>query len=264
MSAATDALEDALLDHLLNHIPLASPGQVYLAASTTPIGDDGVMSEPAGGGYARVACGGIWAKTGGGSGEAKNLAAIVFPEATATWGQVVAVAVVDAASGGTVLLKADLDEPIWVLSPNSLLFEAGDIAFTVNFGASDYLEDALLDHVLNGVEFASPTNVWLGLATGSVADDGTFPEPSGGGYTRVDVTTRFGIAGGGPGLASNSSPIYFPEATAAWGIALGHFGIFDSESGGNFLAWGPLDSPIGVVSGNRVRFATGELEVTVA
>ena len=45
------------------------------------------------------------------------------------------------------------------------------------------------------------------------------------------------------GHVENDEIIYFPEATASWGT-ITHFCIFDAQSNGNLLAFGPLSTSI--------------------
>ena len=59
---------------------------------------------------------------------------------------------------------------------------------------SDYLEDKLLDHVLRGTSYTSPTTVYVGLYTTDPGDDNSGTEVSGGSYARqvLSVTTASG------------------------------------------------------------------------
>ena len=69
--------------------------------------------------------------------------------------------------------------------------------------ASDYLENALLDHVMRNTALTSPTAVYLGLATATFADDNSGTELSGNGYARQAITCS--AASGGS--ITNSSAI---------------------------------------------------------
>lgn len=126
--------------------------------------------------------------------------------------------------------------------------------------ASDFLENRLARHVLNGDAYASPATIYLALSTANPTDSGSgMAEPVGNGYARVALVAAFTVVGGD---ASNSSPILFPTATGAWGT-ITHFAIFDAASGGNMLVHGALASPVGVVTGTIFRFAAGDLDVAV-
>ena len=53
---------------------------------------------------------------------------------------------------------------------------------------SDYLENEVLDHILGTGAYTMPSNVYIGLSTGSFVDDASGTELSGSGYTRKVVT----------------------------------------------------------------------------
>lgn len=112
---------------------------------------------------------------------------------------------------------------------------------------SDFLENALLNHVLGGGDYARPANVFLGLFTVAPTDAGGGTEVSGGSYARRSVTnnsTNFPAASGGSkSLAVQQD---FVQATADWGTVVA-FGLFDAASSGNLLYWGWLGSDSGKV-----------------
>jgi hypothetical protein len=130
---------------------------------------------------------------------------------------------------------------------------------------SDYLENALLDHVLGGGDFTRPATVYVGLWTAALDDtsDGdTLGEVSGGSYARVAVTnnaTNFPAAAGG--AKSNGTAITFPQATGDWGTAT-HFAILDAATSGNILYWGALTNSKTIETGDTAEFAIGDLDIT--
>lgn len=123
---------------------------------------------------------------------------------------------------------------------------------------TNYLEDALLDHVLRNTAFTSPTTVYVGLFTADPTDSGSqASEVSGGSYARVAVT--FGAPSGG--TVANSGIVTFPTATASWGT-ITHMGILDDPTTGNMLYHGALASSKVVDSSDTVSFAIGALTVS--
>ena len=78
---------------------------------------------------------------------------------------------------------------------------------------SNYLELEILDHILGTGAYTMPSNVYVGLATGSFGEDASGSELSGSGYTRK--VAAFSAASGG--TTSNSGAIEFPAATGSWG-----------------------------------------------
>lgn len=131
--------------------------------------------------------------------------------------------------------------------------------------ASDFLENELLDHVLNGLSWTSPPNVWIGLSTADPGEDeATLAEPVGNGYVRAPVagSPRFTLSSNDPREAANAANVDFPTATGSWGT-LTYFAIFDAVSGGNMLIYAALSSSLAVVATDTVRFVAGDLVVTL-
>lgn len=123
---------------------------------------------------------------------------------------------------------------------------------------SDYLEDAVLDHVFRNTALTSPTTVYVALYTATPSDAGGGTEVSGGSYARTAGT--FGAASGG--AIANSSAVTFPQASGSWGTVT-HFGIFDAQTDGNLLAWAALDTGKAIGADDTAEFAIGDLEITL-
>jgi hypothetical protein len=124
---------------------------------------------------------------------------------------------------------------------------------------SDYLENEILDHILGTGSYTSPGTVYIGLSTGSFGDDNSGTELSGSGYARQSAA--FDAASGG--TTDNSAAIEFPAATGSWGT-VSHFGIFDASSSGNLLIHGAFTSSKTITTGDILRIAAGDLDVTAA
>ena len=124
---------------------------------------------------------------------------------------------------------------------------------------SDHLENEILDHILSTGAYTMPTNVYVGLSTGSFNDDNSGTELSGSGYTRK--VASFGAASSG--TASNDAAIEFPAATGSWGT-VSHFGIFDASTSGNLLIHGALTSSKVIESGDILKVAVGDMDITAA
>lgn len=122
---------------------------------------------------------------------------------------------------------------------------------------SNYLENALLDHILNNVSYTSPAAVYVALFLTDPTDADVGTEVSGGSYARQ--TSTFTIT---TGTAENSGTITFPMATADWGVVK-YAGIYDSLSGGNLLLHTELTSWVTVLNGDTLSFLAGELRVTL-
>lgn len=127
---------------------------------------------------------------------------------------------------------------------------------------SDYLENAILDHVLGGGDFTRPATVYVALYTAAPNDAGGGTEVSGGSYSRLPVTnnsTNFPAAQ--DGSKSNGTLLTFPTATASWG-SLVAFALFDAASGGNMLYHGAITTPKTIDNGDTAEFPIGSLTFT--
>jgi len=101
-------------------------------------------------------------------------------------------------------------------------------------GLTNYLEDKIWNHVFGSTTYTKPTNWYVGLLTATPSDSAGGTEVSGGSYARQ--ICAFTITGTGTALATNTSAITFPTATADWGI-VGWIGIYDAVSSGNLVAY---------------------------
>jgi hypothetical protein len=140
--------------------------------------------------------------------------------------------------------------------------------------ASDYLENALIDHVFRTAAFAKPAALYVALFTATPTDAGGGTEVTGGAYARVSVppgdatwtATQGGATGastGTGGTTQNAAVIRFPAPTADWGTVT-HLGIFDAVTAGRLLVWGPLSTPRPILSGESAPlFPIGALAVAV-
>jgi hypothetical protein len=129
-------------------------------------------------------------------------------------------------------------------------------------GKSNYLELALLDHVLGGGDYTRPATVYVALYSVTPSDTGGGTELTGSNYSRVTVTnnaTNWPAAAGGS--KSNGTVITFPVASGTWASAVA-FGILDAGTGGNLLYWGPLTAAVAVPSGKAGQFNIGLLTIT--
>lgn len=122
---------------------------------------------------------------------------------------------------------------------------------------SDYLENAVINAVLNNTSLAV-TTPYVALYTAAPSDSGGGTEVTGGSYARVSAS--FSAASGG--ATSNDAAVTFPSPTANWGTVT-HFGILDASTSGNLLYWGALGTSRNILNGdNAPAFAAGALVVS--
>ena len=103
MAAASNYLENKILDHVLLGTPFAQPAGLYAAlftgAAATNLEIGNLSNEVTGGSYGRAAV--TFGAASGGI--AANSAQVLFPVATANWGTITHVAIMDASVAGNVL-----------------------------------------------------------------------------------------------------------------------------------------------------------------
>ena len=139
---------------------------------------------------------------------------------------------------------------------------------------SDWLENAILDHVIGRSSTALSTGLnanlyislwnstindtWTPLATGECADST---------YARITVAnSSANWTNSTAGSKQSKTVITFTTAAGAdWGTVQA-FAICDSAStsAGNILYWGDLTAPQVINSGNTVQFSTGAIVITEA
>ena len=129
---------------------------------------------------------------------------------------------------------------------------------------SNYLEAALINHVLRNTAFTTPgTSIYVGLIQFYESDTleaGTLTqEVSGGSYARQQHTAWDDPSG--VGATENTGIITFPTATADWGLISGVI-ISNASTAGQVLLHGALTTPRDVVSGDVFKFNDGDLDIS--
>ncbi len=120
---------------------------------------------------------------------------------------------------------------------------------------SNYLEEAILDHVMRNSAYTSPSAVYCGLVTSAASDAdleaGTLTNEITS-YTGNRKAITFGepTQVGGKATIKNENALEFedmPAATVAYAI------VCDQETTGNILFWCPLDDNKTTNSGDTFR-----------
>lgn len=141
---------------------------------------------------------------------------------------------------------------------------------------TDYAENKIVDAVFRGQPLNAPATFYVGLFTTADNDAGAARvEVSGGSYARVAITSSLanwaGTQGAGTtvastgttGTTSNNNSITFPAPTATWGSIVG-LGLFDAPTGGNEWAYGALNTPKTVNSGDAApAFLASTLSIQI-
>jgi hypothetical protein len=105
MTAKTNYLEDRVLDRVLRNnadFAYTFPATVYAALFTADPGEAGTLtSEVSGGSYARQSV--AFSAISTGTGTTSNASLVTFPTASASWGTVTHVGIMDASTAGNML-----------------------------------------------------------------------------------------------------------------------------------------------------------------
>lgn len=131
----TNYLENKVLDHLFGAVTYTPSSTLYIALSTGVPTDDagGGFLEPSGGAYARVAVTNNKTNfTTASNGALENATAITFPQATAAWGTVTHVGILDNSAGGNLLASGALVLSKNITSGDTPSFASGDLNVTLD------------------------------------------------------------------------------------------------------------------------------------
>lgn len=259
MTVLSDYLEDALADHAFGKASYTQPS-IWIALSTTAPADDGSnVTEPSGNNYSRKStAAGDWNTAS--SGTTDNAAEIDFADPSGSWGTVTHFAAYDASTSGNMLFYGTLDEAKAITASNDVSIAAGDISLTLGGGMSDYLRDALLDHLFGKASFTMPSTYVAVSSTAPASDDTNVTEP-GNGYAREQVLAAGWNAASG-GVITNNGVIQFNEATGTWSTP-SHFLVYDALTSGNLLWFGSIDSPEAIGDQDTLEFGDTLIDFTV-
>lgn len=125
---------------------------------------------------------------------------------------------------------------------------------------TNYLENAILDHILKGAAFTQPANIYIGLHTADPGETGSLAaEVSGNGYARKLHNTW---AAASNGQKKNTGVVTFNTASGGnWGI-ITHISINDALTGGNMLYKGALTVSKTINDGDTLEFQDSQITVT--
>lgn len=250
-----------MLDHILKTTPMSVPTNIYIGLWS---GDpEGAGTECPGTTYARIIANG-W--TVAAARALSNEAKLEFAEAGADWGNVDYVTIHDAITGGNILGKDDITQ-VAVNSGDNLYIAIGDIDVSLAAGGiGNTWANEFLDHIFKNSELTVPTNLYVGYATETPADDASglaAGEPSGNGYARELNNTWDAAAAG---LADNTGAILFDACETAPHGDITHFFLSDSltlQAVANLIFHGALDATIGIGIGDQLNFPIGDLDIEI-
>ena len=127
MAAMSNYLENALINAVLRNTSYTSPSVVYVGLYTSDPTDANTGTEVSGGSYARKAVT-FGAPSNGAS---SNSALIEFNQATANWGTVTHMGILDASTGGNLLLHGALTSSKTIENGDVFKFDASSLSVTL-------------------------------------------------------------------------------------------------------------------------------------
>ena len=136
MSNMTDYMESGMIGATFRGNPdsFAFPTGIYIGLTgDNPVDATPTANELSGDGYARVQVvqsTGNWTIVGT-NGKTENLAAIEFPEASATWDTASGVVIADAATGGNIFFFGNITTPKQADNGDQLRFKSGELEITM-------------------------------------------------------------------------------------------------------------------------------------
>jgi len=128
---------------------------------------------------------------------------------------------------------------------------------------SDFIEQKLLETLLNNAAFPTVSTTYVALHTTSPLDDGSGAECVGTNYARIDTGAFTSMTAITDGQTENTAEIAFAQASdGTWGT-ITHVGLWDAVSGGNLIYHGALTSSKTIDANDTFKIAAGDLIVTL-
>jgi hypothetical protein len=129
MSALSDHAENLILNFLMTSGTATRPTAWYVALYTVAPSDAGGGTEVSGNGYSRQTV--AWDTATGTGGTTDNTGAVSFTATGGNFGEIVAIGIHDASSGGNLLWHGALSANKTVNDGDTLEFAAGAIDLTI-------------------------------------------------------------------------------------------------------------------------------------
>jgi len=261
MGSISNYLELELLDHVFSVGAYSQPASLYVALSTATISDNANgLTEPATTtNYDRIGAENWDASSGR---QIANTNVLSFDQASSSWGTITHYAVCDSLSGGNMLAHGVLSTSKAVAAGNTPTIAAREIQIDASSGGqTDYIAEALLDHVFKNTTYTAVATVFISLSNSDPGVDGSgISEPATGeNYDRVAHASWETASGG---FTQNSGDVEFNPASASWG-SVTHMSVCDTIAQGNVLFYdvaSPAQTP---TAGDTVKFNAGDIEITM-
>jgi hypothetical protein len=253
-------------DHFFRNLSYSPPTSLWIALGTNT--GTALTGEPVGNGYARIEINGATGRsftvpTVDKFGSIENNETWFFPRASGgNWGSMASVNVMDASSGGNLIMSARFTIPVAINDGEQYQINAGNLEFrnqvdptpSTNFGYTGYAHGLFCNLMLRGDgSAAADTNNWFGLLTDDVSDASrnniaanVYNEVSGNGYARQEVGDATPASGvnwqlGGLSQLETNADLDFPTITpASYPSNVYWVGVWDVSTNGNLLIAGRI------------------------
>lgn len=251
-----------ILDHIFGGQSLAVSTS-YLGYFITAPTAQVPGSEPTGGGYQRIQVTPSDFTTST-TQVVQNDQDIIFPRSTGNHGNVVALGLFDSAVGGNYIAYYPTSDITLIEERDRLVVLTGGLVHQFLPGAySNYLKDSILNFVYKAIPLPLFPTLYAATFTSAPSDAAPGTEPAVGGYQRVPVGNSNANFANTTGLVkTTATSIEFPLSSADQGMQ-SHFGWFTADTGGQFLAYGALDTPKQIAINDQMVFAAGDIEHTL-
>ena len=254
-------LKNNILDHVLKVTNYTPPTHIYIALSTAdPLADASGLAEPSGGSYARIICDDWVLAT---LRRTRNADELNFVKSTGAWGLLTHYAVMDDLTDGNMLAYGALADSKSCVTGDDFSIKAGDIEEYINAGnMSNYLANAILDHVFINAAYTPPAHIYVAGATETIYDSSTgatIVEPDDSAYAREQFDTWNTASAG---ASSNDGDVTFDEATESQGT-ITDVALVDALTVGNLLIYGKLTTAQEINAGGNLEFADEVLDVVM-
>lgn len=256
---ACDYLENGVLN-ALRGVTFSAPAKCWLALYLNDPGESGTAGTEAGySGYQRMEIDfSAPADANGGTG-IQNLTDITFPTPAAAAGTITHIGVLDSITGGNMLARGELVEPLVIGAGEPPVFLAGDVLFYLTGNLSRTWKTKVLN-LFRGTTVQGITP-YFSLWNGSPEASGS--ELSGENYQRLALT--FGAPAEQPSgqiIARNAAAASFPRPSTAWGTWT-HSALYSAASSGDPVYIKALTETVDLKRGYMPTIAEGAVEVGI-
>lgn len=254
---ACNYLETGVLN-VLRGTTLTAPSKVYLGLYLNDPGENGdAGTELSYSGYKRMELDFSAPAEGNGGMQIQNMSDITFPTPQAAAGTVTHVGVLDSQSGGNMLARGELVEPLVIGANQPPVFITGDVLFYLTGNMSKAWKTKVLNvfrgQSINGV---SPH---FSLWNGSPESGGS--ELTGANYARVPLAfSAPSEQSSGQVLIRNSAPASFARPSTSWGM-WSYSAIYSAVSSGEPIFIKQLTEAVDLKKGYMPAIAENAIEV---